>query len=208
MGLTPQSAGKMRKKPTQARAAATIDAIVEAASQILQREGEDAVTTGRIAERAGVSIGSLYQYFPNRDAILIALNARQREEIVAEVAKSLSEIEGKNGEEIVRRVIATLVATFRPRRSRRRLVALASALRAERGDETGVLLDRIGDLIMAMSRKFPRAPVRPLTRVSAYVLTRAVMGAIRSAVVENSRVLDDPEFEEELARLANAYLRW
>lgn len=208
MALTPQSAGKMRKKPTQARAAATIDAIIEATSQILQREGEDAVTTGRIAERAGVSIGSLYQYFANRDAILIALNTRQREEIVAEVARSLSEIEGQNGEEIVRRVVATLVAIFRPRRSRRRMVTLVAALRAEKGDETGALLDRIGDLIVEMSRRFPETSARPLSKVSAYVLTRAVMGAIRSAVVENSRILDEPEFEEELARLANAYLRW
>lgn len=207
MALTPQRAVNMRKKPAQARASATIDAIIEAASQILQREGEDAVTTGRIAERAGVSIGSLYQYFPNRDAILIALIGRQRQEIVAQIARSLSQIEAQSGEEVVRSVIATLVAAFRPRRGRRRLVALASMMRAESGDQTARLLDSVGDLVLENSRRFPPFAARPLTRVSAYVLTRAVMGAIRSALVENSKILDEPEFEEELARLAASYLR-
>src|SRR4051794_26717233 len=66
-----------RKRPRQARAQATVEAILEATVQILDREGLEAATTTRIAEVAGVSIGSLYQYFSHRDAILNALQDRE-----------------------------------------------------------------------------------------------------------------------------------
>jgi AcrR family transcriptional regulator len=69
--------GSLRKTPRQARARATVAAIVEAAARILAESGPRAVTTNRIAARAGVSIGSLYQYFPNRSAVLRALIERE-----------------------------------------------------------------------------------------------------------------------------------
>jgi AcrR family transcriptional regulator len=64
---------KPRKSPVQARSAATVEAILEAAARILETEGLDGYTTNAIARRAGVSIGSLYQYFPNKDAVTAAL---------------------------------------------------------------------------------------------------------------------------------------
>ena len=205
--MTPQLIVKMRKKPRQARAEATIAAIVEAAAQVLRKDGEEALTTAKIASRAGVSIGSLYQYFPNKEAILLALIRKEREAIAGEVARRIAEIELKNGEAMVRGVVATLVAAFRPRRRRRKLVALMAALSADRDDSGAVLRDRIGDLIVDASLRYTDLATRPLTEASAYVLTRGVLGAIRSAVVENAKILDDPEFEEELCRLAISYLK-
>lgn len=68
-----------RKRPQQPRAKETVRAILEATTQILDRESPEAATTTRIAEVAGVSIGSLYQYFSHRDAILDALQDREFE---------------------------------------------------------------------------------------------------------------------------------
>jgi AcrR family transcriptional regulator len=65
-----------RKAPKQPRAQETVDALLEAAAQVFERHGYAAGTTNRIAQRAGVSIGSLYQYYPNKDAILVALVRR------------------------------------------------------------------------------------------------------------------------------------
>ncbi len=62
-----------RKQATQARAARTVEVILEAAAHILERDGFAGYTTNAIAERAGASIGSLYQYFPNKDAITVTM---------------------------------------------------------------------------------------------------------------------------------------
>jgi AcrR family transcriptional regulator len=64
-----------RKEPKQARSAALVGAILDAAAQVLAREGAQRFTTARVAEKAGVSVGSLYQYFPNKAAILFRLQS-------------------------------------------------------------------------------------------------------------------------------------
>ena len=66
-----------RRRPRQARSQVTYDSILQAAIQILERSGPDALNTNAIAERAGVSIGTLYQYFPDREAILLAAARRE-----------------------------------------------------------------------------------------------------------------------------------
>ncbi len=68
-----------RKRPRQARATATVAAVVEAAARILEAEGLGGFNTNAVAARAGVSIGSLYQYFPGKDAILAALIRQEAE---------------------------------------------------------------------------------------------------------------------------------
>jgi AcrR family transcriptional regulator len=79
-----------RKKPAQIRAGLTVDAILEGAAVILERHGFDGYTTNEIAARAGVSIGSLYQYFPNKDAVTIALIERETTGMVDDVLAALA----------------------------------------------------------------------------------------------------------------------
>ncbi|QHS10814.1 TetR/AcrR family transcriptional regulator [Sinimarinibacterium sp. NLF-5-8] len=78
-----------KKQPRQTRAQVTFDAIVEASGQLLARSGYDALTTNHIAEVAGVSIGSLYEYFPNKQSIVATLIARITTQITREVSTSL-----------------------------------------------------------------------------------------------------------------------
>jgi AcrR family transcriptional regulator len=79
-----------RKKPAQSRAAVTVHAILEGAANILERQGLEGYTTNEIAARAGVSIGSLYQYFPNKDAVTIALIEREMVDMVDDVVAALA----------------------------------------------------------------------------------------------------------------------
>lgn len=79
-----------KKEPTQSRAAATVHAILEGAANLLERHGLEGYTTNEIAARAGVSIGSLYQYFPNKDAVTIALIEREMVGMVDEVVAALA----------------------------------------------------------------------------------------------------------------------
>ena len=73
-----------RKQPRQARAQHTVDAIIEASARILEAQGHGGFTTNAVAELAGVSIGTLYQYFPDKDAILGALILRETSRLVEE----------------------------------------------------------------------------------------------------------------------------
>jgi AcrR family transcriptional regulator len=86
---------KQRKTPGQQRSAATVAAIVEAAARILETEGFEGYNTNAVADRAGVSIGSLYQYFPNRDAITRALIERETAALLEDVTAVESNADGR-----------------------------------------------------------------------------------------------------------------
>lgn len=80
-----------RKLPRQARSKATVDAVVTAAAQVLIEQGYEGATTMRVAERAGVSIGSLYQYFPNKESLIVVLIERHADRIVEIMEKALGD---------------------------------------------------------------------------------------------------------------------
>jgi AcrR family transcriptional regulator len=111
---------KARKVPGQARSQETVNVILEAGARILESDGLHAFNTNAIAERAGVSIGSLYQYFPNKDAILLALIGRFEEALHDAVVNAM---QGGKGQELKPRlrllVRALVVAHYdRPRLNR------------------------------------------------------------------------------------------
>ncbi len=81
-----------RKPARQDRSRATVDAILEAAVDLLSSQGYARTSTNRIAARAGVSVGSLYQYFPNKDAIVAALFERHAEDIARVVEQALADM--------------------------------------------------------------------------------------------------------------------
>jgi len=101
-----------RKKPVQRRSQETVAAILEGAAQVFSRNGYAATTTDLIAQRAGVSIGSLYQYFPNKDAILLGLVERHIEESRAFVAEKREEMEkaGSVGPERIGSLVEAAIA--------------------------------------------------------------------------------------------------
>jgi AcrR family transcriptional regulator len=90
-----------RRQPTQKRAQETVSAILEAVIGLLKRSGVSAITTNSIAEAAGVSIGSVYQYFPNKRAIFIALHKRHIEQVDRMLQRKISESEGEPLERLV-----------------------------------------------------------------------------------------------------------
>src|SRR6187551_2421692 len=78
-----------RKLPTQARAKATYLAIVQAAARILERDGYENLTTNSVAELAGIGIASLYEYFPNKQAVVAAVVTATVDDIFAEIEAAL-----------------------------------------------------------------------------------------------------------------------
>ena len=102
---------KPRKRPVQRRSRLTVDVILEAAARVFADRGYAGATTNHIAERAGVSIGSLYQYFPNKDTILVALHARHMES-ASEILRGMMEQalgEKKAPDHLLRRFVGQII---------------------------------------------------------------------------------------------------
>lgn len=81
-----------RKRPRQARSKATVDTILDATTRVLVKQGFDGLSTNAVAATAGVSIGSLYQYFPNKEALVLALVERHVEEMNAAILAELTRV--------------------------------------------------------------------------------------------------------------------
>ena len=102
-----------RKNASQDRSRATVDALVEATARILVREGFDKASTNRIAEVAGVSVGSLYQYFPSKEALVVAVIERHSREIRDAVRGELETAVAQPIEQGVRTLVAVAVKAHR-----------------------------------------------------------------------------------------------
>lgn len=85
VGIKRNALATSRKVPVQDRSKRTVQAILQAASQVLVRSGYENTTTGSIAERAGVSIGTLYQYFPNKELLVASVIEDHFKEVLSTV---------------------------------------------------------------------------------------------------------------------------
>ncbi|WP_454715429.1 TetR/AcrR family transcriptional regulator [Caulobacter segnis] len=184
-----------RKIPRQGRAKVSVDIVLEAAAQVLEASGEAGFNTNAVAERAGVSIGTLYRYFPDKQAILHVLALRETE---AHRDRVMAALEGGQGVARDRAIIRAFVQAFAGRRQARRIAASALLAQADHAE--------LAAKFSAAEEGLTDAKGRSLTRVQAFVLSRAIHGAMRAAVLEGVDFLESREFEDELVRLGRAYL--
>src|SRR5215471_19672387 len=98
-----------RRKPSQERAKVTVEAMLDAAVKILERGGAPAITTNRIAETAGVSIGSVYQYFPNKHALFVALHERHIGMVADVMRRRISQCAESSLERLVESLVDGMV---------------------------------------------------------------------------------------------------
>lgn len=185
-----------RKTPRQLRAKHSVDVVLEAAAQLLEATGEAGFNTNAVAERAGVSIGTLYRYFPDKASILRALAQRETEAHRSAVMAVLDG--GSPGVARDRAIIRAFVQAFAGRTNARRIAVSAMLAHADHGE--------LAARFAAVEHGMHDAEGRPLTKVQAFVLGRAVQGAMRAAVLEGADFLESQEFEDELVRLGRAYL--
>jgi AcrR family transcriptional regulator len=190
----------MRKDPRQARARATIDAILDAAAHILGERGWVGLTTNAAAETAGISIGSLYQYFPNKLALVEAVRRRHLDEVLAvlRVAADDNVARSHRIEALVDGMIA--VHCRYPAAHR---VLLEESPRGE--DSRGA-----HDFFEMEFRKGYEAIFKANShrttdaRIGAQVLAGAVAGAVHEAARQGT--LSSPIFRQEIFVLAESYL--
>jgi AcrR family transcriptional regulator len=99
-----------RRAPKQERSRQTVEAVLEAVRRVLRRQGAEAITTNRVAEAAGVSIGSLYQYFPDKQAIFLALHDRHVDGVRHVMDRTMTDCTSASLEDFTRELVERLAS--------------------------------------------------------------------------------------------------
>lgn len=195
-----------RSEPRQARSLATVGAILSATVRTLDREGLDAATTTRIAEVAGVSVGSLYQYFSDRDAILMVLQDREFDRAVALLEKVLADANlHAKPRATVSAVVKGLMTLYADSPGLHRVLAI-EGLRVARADRVHAFDLRV----MAIIRHFLAATGAVVRRknldAAAFVAFQSVRATMLASLLERPPGLDEATLAEETVDLVLRYL--
>jgi AcrR family transcriptional regulator len=181
------------------------EALLEAAARVFVKEGYARATTNRIAAAAGVSVGSLYQYFPSKDAIAVELLRRYREGLIELVIGRLRGVTPATFEGILRGLLQDLVRAegINPALHR---VLIEQVLRTSARREMHELMGFEERLEAALAGALRAARVRLHDpELSAFVLVRVVLAVVQGVVVDRPR-FKSPALVDELTALVLGYL--
>jgi AcrR family transcriptional regulator len=188
--------------PVQERSIAMVESLLEAAARVFVREGYAKATTNRIAAAAGVSVGSLYQYFPNKDAIAVELLRRYRDGLVKLIAGRLERADRETFPAIVRELLGDLLRAegISPALHR---VLIEQVLRTSARREMLGFEERL-EAVVANALRASEVEGVDFDMV-AFVLVRAVLAVVQSAVVDRPH-MDRSALADELTRLVVGYV--
>jgi AcrR family transcriptional regulator len=196
-----------RKQPRQDRSRDTVRVLLRAAAQVFAASGYAAGTTNRIAERAGVSIGSLYEYFPNKDALLVALMEEHLREAEAILAAAAAEAvaDGPDVAAVVRRFVRAMVELHARDRALHRVLFEEAPLPRRVRRQLSDLERQVAASVEAWLRAHPGVTRRD-PALAAAVVVQAVEGVTHKLVVHGEREVQVGPYVEEMVALVTAYL--
>lgn len=181
-----------RKQPKQQRSAATRERIVEAAARVFAEHGYAAGTTNRIAAEAGLSVGSLYQYFPNKDAILVELVRRHVAEGAARVAQAVT-----TAADPVAAAVDAVLANHADSPRLHQVLFEEAPRPPELLFELHALEERVVDEVARLLRR---------DRLVAWTTVAMVESLVHRYVSSHPEHLDSPAFAAQLKKAVKAYL--
>lgn len=194
------------RAPKQDRARVTVEAILESAVQILESDGLEGFRVAALAERSGYSVGTLYQYFENIDAVMLALveqeSERQRQTLLAEFSDAAASGK-KTG---TRDLVDMMVGAFNQRRAAHRaLIEWVLSRRDVRMIEGRNTF--LGQMLASVSLRSQGLRMqRLLNRTEMFVLSRAFLGALRTAIWNDETDIASPQFAQSLTDLVDGYM--
>ncbi|VTU41189.1 HTH-type transcriptional repressor Bm3R1 [Variovorax sp. PBS-H4] len=200
---------KPRKLATQERSRATVDSLVEATARILVKEGFDKASTNRIAELSGVSIGSLYQYFPSKEALVAAVIERHQQQIMQTVRSELARVSTQPLHEAMRSFVAVAVEAHRVDPALHRVLA-------EQLPRVGKLekLDTFSAENFSLFRAYLEGVRDELgvddLELASFVCVTTIEALTHSAVLHQSKGVTKDRMEalvEETARMVTGFLK-
>jgi AcrR family transcriptional regulator len=193
-----------RKSPVQARSTASVDAIVEATVQVLRQVGKERLTTTRVASRAGVSVGTLYQYFPNKSALLQAALKRHMDKVTEAIELVCHEQRGHSLEEMATALMTAFLE------AKMRNVKTSVALYAVSSDVDGARIvqqagNKSNKAIVGML-KTAKEPLKTDPQLVTTMLQGVMTGVSRRLLESPAPEKQLSAFREEMIFLACAYL--
>lgn len=202
--MTSKARTSVRRRPKQRRARQTVEAVLDAVIRLLKRGGSEAITTNRIAEVAGVSIGSVYQYFPDKRAIFTALHQRHVDQIDRMVQTKLVEHAASSIEDLVRAMVEAMVEAHATDPELYELLMTEVPHRADGTREFAVRLH--GAFLLAISSRAQELKKhRDLDKV-VFVVTHMVEALSHGAVLRRPATMSLTDAKEEVVRAVLAYL--
>lgn len=192
----------MRKAPRQARSRATVETILQAGARILSDEGWAGFTTNKVADLAGVSIGSLYQYFPDKLSLVDAIRRRHLDDCLAVISQSRAD--GLPPEQFVQNLVSAMVTIHSAYPGLHKVLLDEAPSSDEYRDPNSAFeRDYLAHYTKAVATYRNRRPTEA-DRVAALVVSDAIDGVIHNAARRG--MLADPAVQRELARLISLYL--
>ncbi|RYZ70988.1 MAG: TetR/AcrR family transcriptional regulator [Proteobacteria bacterium] len=201
MKKTPNS---QRKSPKQERSKAIVDSIFEATVRILPRIGSENITTKKIAEMAGVGIGSLYQYFPNKESVLSAIMDLAAKTKTEEIQKRIDEIDGLSMEDTTNTMVDLGLEIFLKEKTKTREIFRQAP---ELGKVPALLKLRqsvVERLALEMEKHHPGMTKAEYVRVS-FVAVNSLMGVVHTMLYDESQQYSVEDLSFELKAMLNAY---
>jgi len=194
-----------RKQPKQRRARDTVEAILTATTRILVRDGFERASTNRIAEEAGVSVGSLYQYFPNKEALVAALMERHVHEMYAVLEGELARLSSLPLRPAVRELVGLMIRAHAIQPKLHRVFA-EQVPRVGRLQRVVAVERRFETLVQNVLRGLD-GRMRPRNlELAAFVVIQTVEALTHAAVLYHPDKLATDEFAEEVVELVVRYL--
>lgn len=198
------SRAKPRKTPRQGRSRATVDAVVEATAQVLRSHGYEAATLRRIAARAGVGVGSIYQYFSSKEGLLAAVMARHLAELAQCVADAVAATAEHDLDARIRALVSGVVRAHRHDPDLHRVLA-EEVPRVGPFDAQTATLRTIENQVGHVLRSHPDVVRQGPVDVMAAVVVAAVDASIHTVVLKRPE-LDAAVIEDEVTWLVRRYL--
>lgn len=193
------------KKPQQSRSRGLVDAILEATVRILPKTGSRQITTRKIAEIAGVSIGSLYQYFPNKESVLSSLIDLSMSTINAKTQRMIDGLDGKSLDECIDYVVDFTVNLLLTDRAKIREIFMQAP---ELGkipslyNQRQMVVERLAETVQKNRPGFEKEKYVLIT----FTIVNAVVGVIHTMLYDQTQTYDSSTIAAEAKSMAKAYL--
>lgn len=198
-----KTATLQRRKPQRRGSKATVEAIFGASARILERDGVAGFNTNAIAEQAGISVGTLYGYYANKDEILLAMARAEMERLQARVMHAILDA-GADEPDPARRAISALIAGYSEGGTWRR-IAMQSLIASAGALETFSPVVQMARFLSDQQEVLGVGEGLVVSDMNLFILTNAIDAVIRGAVYVGADFLHSKAFEDRLLALINLY---